>query len=159
MNKFRTELWRIVKFLLITISTTLLFAAMYLSFNDAALQPESRCYELLDGTLYVLAGLCVLTQTLLHRWLVFRTNGPWWTVVIMVLLALFLTYVPFSNDSTDPDCARVYTPAYLSELAFWMVTFWLPVSYLLQRCVIYCHTTDTNSWYRRFHPDTNEKGE
>jgi len=25
--------------------------------------------------------------------------------------------------------------------------------------VIYSHSTDTNGWYRRFHPDTNEKGE
>lgn len=34
---------------------------------------------------------------------------------------------------------------------------WFVVSYLLQRCVIYCHTIDTNGWYRRFHP-TNEEG-
>lgn len=156
--KFRTELWRIVKFLLITISTTLLFAVMYLSFNNAVLQPESSCYEFLDGTLYALSGLCVLTQTLLHRWLVFRTKGPWWAVAILVLLALFWTYFPFSNDSIDPDCARVYTPAYLSELACWMVTLWLLVTYLSQRYLLYCHTTDTNGWYRRFHPTNDEEG-
>ena len=35
---------------------------------------------------------------------------------------------------------------------------WLLLQYLLQRCVIYCHTTDQNGWYRRFHSDTNEEG-
>jgi len=150
MMKFRVELWRVVSFLLITTASTLPFAAIYLFANDAVLQPQTYAYEFATGSLYFCAGLCMLLQTLLHRRFTFRATEKWYIAApVMVLLALLWTYMLFASDSVDPDCARLYSSSELCTFSCWMTLAWLPLSYLLQRCVIYCHTTDTNCLAQR----------
>lgn len=91
--------------------------------------------------------------TLLHRQFTFRATEKWFIALPIMLiadfgwqflssLALSIMTAAESNSPTQDDFAA------LGNLRSGL---WIVLSYLLQRCVIYCHTTDQNGWYRRFH--------
>ena len=156
MLKFRVELWRIVKFLLITFAVNLVFSLANGSITNALVASRSastgRVLSLLS---WVFTIGSALVTTLVHRYFTFRATEPWYIALpIMVIAAVcwqLLKAFPL-NAAAIAGAQSVVTMTYLLSGA------WFILQYLLQRCVIYCHTTDTNGWYRRFHPDTNDEG-
>ena len=154
--KFRTELWRIVKFLLITCAVNLVFTIVNNAITNVLVANRSGSIgEMLSLVSYAHTILTAIIAALLNRYFTFRATEKWYIAVpIMVIAALgwnWLTALP-----------RMATSKLGMDAIMSMITLlgmaWYVVSYLLQRCVIYCHTTDTNSWYRRFHTDTNDEG-
>ena len=92
--------------------------------------------------------------TLLHRYFTFRATEKWFIALpIMLLAAVVWQFVQALMLASFSKLGVNAVTALVTLLPF----IWPVLSYLLQRCVIYCHTTDTNGWYRRFHP-TNDEG-
>ena len=154
--KFRVELWRIVKFLLITAIVNLPLTILYGTITNALVANHSASTGvLLSVQYYAHLLISTLLLTLVHRYFTFRATEPWYIALpIMVIAAVcwqLLKAFPL-NAAAIAGAQSVVTMTYLLSGA------WFILQYLLQRCVIYCHTTDTNGWYRRFHPDTNDEG-
>ncbi len=154
--KFRVELWRVVKFLLITFAVnlplTLINSALVHSLVTSG-QPGIGTW--LSALTYGQIFLSTTALTLLHRYFTFRATEKWFIALpIMLIAAIAWQFVQAYVLSVT---AKQGVEA-LTALTAVMPVFWLSLQYLLQRCVIYCHTIDQNGWYARFHP-TNEKGE
>ena len=151
--KFRVELWRIVKFLLITAIVNLPLTILYGTITNALVANHSASTGvLLSVQYYAHLLISTLLLTLVHRYFTFRATEPWYIALpIMVIAAVcwqLLKAFPL-NAAAIAGAQSVVTMTYLLSGA------WFILQYLLQRCVIYCHTTDQNGWYRRFHT-TNE---
>lgn len=156
MKKFCEELWRIVKFILITGVVNVLFSlANTAFFRSAAAANLPSLSTWLAIASWITSILTVILSTLLNRYFTFRATEPWYIAVPLMLVAviawLFLQPITMSIAAGRSAESAMTMSHLLSVL-------WPILQYLLQRCVIYCHTTDTNGWYRRFHPDTNEEG-
>ena len=155
--KFRTELWRIVKFLLITAIINLPLTILYGVVTNALVANHSASTGvLLSVQYYAHLLISTLLMALAHRYFTFRATEPWYIAVPLMLVAaigwqLLKTY-PMAIAARQSQAA-------VTSMSNLLAVVWLILQYLLQRCVIYCHTTDTNGWYRRFHPDTNDEGE
>ena len=155
MEKFRRELWRIAKFILITLAVNLPFNLVnghLVNALVAAGQPGigNGLAALTYGNLLLSTALL----TLLHRYFTFRTTGKWFIALPLMLIAAIAWQ--FAQALMLTYASKLGVNA-LTAFAALLPFIWPVLSYLLQRCVIYCHTTDQNGWYRRFHPDTNEK--
>lgn len=159
--KFRTELWRIVKFLLITLAVNLPIMFIWNALYKFMLTQGGLSVKL-ASSVYSYSKLLVgsILLTLLHRYFTFRATEPWFIAVPLVLIAAFVwQFMPSASLSlvsallrTDPTAADFAMLVNIRSL------LWLVFSYLLQRCVIYCHTTDTNGWYARLHPTNDTEG-
>lgn len=154
MNKFRIELWRIVKFLLITFAVNLVFSIISGSITNA-LAASPSAGETLSMLSYGYIFFNTLALTLLHRYFTFRATEKWYIAVPLMLAAAFawdwLETLPLSAAASYMGASGFIA------MIYFLSCLWMLASYLLQRCVIYCHTTDQNGWYRRFHP-TDEEG-
>ncbi|MBQ2929503.1 MAG: hypothetical protein IJD99_04745 [Clostridia bacterium] len=154
MMKFRTELWRIVKFLLITFAVNLVFSLINTGITTTLLANRSSSTGMWLSVLSWGFTLCTtLAATLLHRYFTFRATEPWYIAVPFMLVAAIIWQLVKSfplNAAGNAGPQTIITMTYLLSFG------WMILSYLLQRCVIYCHTTDTNGWYRRFHPTNDE---
>ena len=157
MMKFRVELWRIAKFVLITGAVNLAFSvANNVIVNGLAASRSGSIGQTLSLLSYAYTILTAIIAALLNRYFTFRATEKWYIAVpVMVIAALGWDVL-----STLPRAASVQLGA---NVAMNMISIlgaaWFVVSYLLQRCVIYAHTTDTNGWYARFHPTNDEKGD
>ena len=153
MSKFRVELWRIVKFLLITAIVNLPLTILYGAITNTLVANHSTSAGmLLSVQYYAHLFISTLLLTLVHRYFTFRATEPWFIAVPIMLVAVIGWQLLMAIAAQQSQEAVTF----MSNL---LVVIWLPLQYLLQRYVIYCHTTDQNGWYRRFHPHTNEKGE
>lgn len=157
--KFRVELWRIAKFLLITAAVNLVFSLLYNAVSMAVVQGDfSRLSEgsLLQLLSYAHTFFSSLVLALLHRYFTFRATEKWYIAVPIMVIAAF----GWNWLSALPRAASVQLGV---NAAMNMISIlgaaWFVLSYLLQRCAIYAHTIDTNGWYARFHPTNDEKGE
>lgn len=153
--KFRVELWRIVKFLLITAIVNLPLTILYGTITNALVANHSASTGVLLSVQYYAHLLfSTLLLTLVHRYFTFRATEPWYIAVPIMLVAVIgwqlLKAYPLVIASRQSQEA-------VTSMSNLLSIIWLLLQYLLQRCVIYCHTVDTNGWYRRFHP-TNEEG-
>ena len=152
--KFRTELWRIVKFLLITAIINLPLTILYGVVTNALVATHSASTGvLLSVQYYAHLLISTLLMALAHRYFTFRATEPWYIAVPLMLVAaigwqLLKTY-PLAIAARQNQAA-------VTSMSNLLAVVWLILQYLLQRCVIYCHTTDTNGWYRRFHPTNDE---
>ena len=154
MKKIRVEAWRIVKFLLITAAVNLPLALVN-SALVSALAAGGRtgigAWLTVLNWVHILINMTILT--LLHRVFTFRATEKWYIALpIMVIVAIawqLLKALPLGAAAKSGQETLLALSNLLSAL-------WLVLQYLLQRCVIYCHTTDTNGWYARFH-QTNEE--
>ena len=152
--KFRTELWRIVKFLLITAIVNLPLTILYGAITNALVANHSASTGvLLSVQYYAHLLISTLLLTLVHRYFTFRATEPWYIAVPIMLVAVIVwqllkTY-PMAITARQSHEA-------VTSMSNLLAMIWPILSYLLQRCVIYCHTTDTNGWYRRFHPTAEE---
>ena len=152
--KFRTELWRIAKYILITgavnIPLSILYGALI---NALAAGSSASTGTWLTVMNYAHLLISTLALTLLHRYFTFRATEKWYIAVPFMLVAAIawqlLRTLPMAAAAKAGQDVLLTTANLLSG-------FWFVLQYLLQRCVIYCHTTDTNGWYKRFHP-TNEE--
>lgn len=155
MNKFRVELWRIVKFLLITAIINLPLTILYGVVTNALVASHSASTGvLLSVQYYAHLLISTLLMTLVHRYFTFRATEPWYIAVPIMLVAV----IGWQLLKTYPMAiAARQSQEAVTSMSNLLAVIWLLLQYLLQRCVIYCHTTDINGWYRRFHP-TNEEG-
>ena len=156
MMKFRVEIWRIVKFLLITAIINLPLTLLYGVVTNALVANHSASTGvLLSVQFYAHLLISTLLMTLVHRYFTFRATEEWYIAVPFMLLAA----IGWQLLKTYPmTVASKQSQEVVTSMSNLLSVMWLLLQYLLQRCVIYCHTTDQNGWYRRFHPDTNEEG-
>lgn len=152
--KFRVELWRISKFILITAAVSLPLNIAYGAIVNAlaaAGQPDMGSWLVVLN--YANSLLSTALLTLLHRYFTFRATEKWYIALPFMLVAVItwqlLEIYPMAIAAKQSHDAVVL----MSNL---LTVIWTVLQYLLQRYVIYCHTTDTNGWYHRFHP-TNEE--
>lgn len=152
--KLRTELWRIAKFLLITAAVNVPLTILYGAITNALVAHHSAS----TGTLLsVLSHAHMLVSTLLltviHRYFTFRATEKWYIAQPFMMVAAFA----WQLLKTFPmNLAGRYGAEAVVPMSYLLSAMWLVLQYLLQRCVIYCHTTDTNGWYARFHPTNDE---
>ena len=154
MSKFRIELWRIIKFLLITALINLPLTILYGMVTNALVANHSASTGMLLSVQYYAHMLIsTLLMTLVHRYFTFRATEPWYIAVPFMLVAAIgwqlLKTFPMAITARQSQEAVTF----MSNL---LAVIWLLLQYLLQRYVIYCHTTDQNGWYRRFHPTNDE---
>ena len=150
MEKFRVELRRIVKFLLITAAVNLpltIFHGAIINGLVAAGQPSIG--SALAALNYANILLSTTLLTFLHRYFTFRATEKWFIALPIMLLAAIACQ--FMQAYVLSVTAKQGVEA-MTAVAALLPIIWPVLSYLLQRCVIYCHTTDQNGWYRRFHP-------
>lgn len=157
MNRFHVELWRIVKFLLINMAVgAILGLANGPILNAIMSSPNSSTGMWLSIHSYAHILLSATILTLVHRFFTFRATEKWYIALpIMLVFTLawqWLSHIPVAFAARNGEEALIAMSNLLGYAA-------MILQYLLQRCVIYSHSTDTNGWYRRFHSDTNEKGE
>ena len=89
-----------------------------------------------------------MVLTLLHRYFTFRATEKWFIALPVMLIAAIVWQLVQAYMLSVISKRGVNA---VTALAAVLPLVWPVLSYLLQRCVIYCHTTDTNGWYRRFH--------
>lgn len=154
MTKFRVELWRIVKFLLITAAVNLVFSLVNMGVTNALVASRSASAGTWLSVLsYAHTILTAIIAALLNRYFTFRATEKWYIAVpVMVIAALGWNWLAALPRAAS---AKLGMDAALNMISL-LGMAWYVVSYLLQRCVIYCHTTDQNGWYRRFHPTNDE---
>ena len=149
MNKFRVEGWRIVKFILIGLAVNLPLMLLNRALVNALVASgKPGVGNWLAAITYGQMVLSTVVLTLLHRYFTFRATEKWFIALPVMLIAAIVWQL-----------VQAYMLSVISKLGVNAVTalaavlplVWPVLSYLLQRCVIYCHTTDTNGWYRRFH--------
>ena len=155
--KFRVEIWRIAKFLLITAIVNLPLTILYGEITNALVANHSASTGvLLSVQYYAHLLISTLLLTLVHRYFTFRATEPWYIAVPIMLVAV----IGWQLLKTYPMAiAARQSQEAVASMSNLLAVIWLLLQYLLQRCVIYSHTTDTNGWYRRFHPTNDEKGE
>ena len=152
--KFRREMWRIAKFILITLAVQLPVTMIngYLV-NALVAGNQPGIGDALAKLAYGNLLLSTTLLTLLHRYFTFRATEKWFIALpIMLLAAVVWQFVQALMLASFSKLGVNAVTALVTLLPF----IWPVLSYLLQRCVLYCHTTDQNGWYRRFHP-TNEE--
>ena len=153
MEKFRVELWRIVKFLLITAAVNLPLTILHGAIiNGLVAAGQPSIGSALAALNYANILLSTTLLTFLHRYFTFRAAEKWFIALPIMLLAAIAWQ--FMQAYVLSVTAKQGVEA-MTAVAALLPIIWPVLSYLLQRCVIYCHTTDQNGWYRRFHP-TNE---
>lgn len=150
MKRLRIEIWRIMKFLLISEVVNIALSHLFVPLM-ASLTIQPAAGALLSFVSYVRLFLCAAILALLHRYFTFRATEPWFIALpLMLLYALLwqlLTALPMTFAARQSDTA-------VHQMSLLLYYISLILQYLFQRYVIYSHTTDTNGWYRRFHPDT-----
>ena len=151
--KLRVEAWRIVKFILITAAVNLPLTLLNGTLvNMLAANKLPGVGTWLSVITYGQLLLSTVLLTLLHRYFTFRATEKWYIALPIMLIAAIVWQLVQSLMLTSISKLGVNAVTALVAL---LPFIWPVLSYLLQRCVIYCHTTDTNGWYRRFH--TNEE--
>lgn len=152
--RFRIEAWRIIKYLLITAVVNVPLALLHGAVTNALVASQAASAgTLLTVQSYAHLLINTLLLTVLHRYFTFRATEPWFIAVPLMLLAalawqLLKGFALTTAASSGQEALRIMSNG--------LAVTWFVLQYLLQRCVIYCHTTDRNGWYRRFHPDTKE---
>ena len=150
MEKFRVELWRIVKFLLITAAVNLPLTILHGAIiNGLVAAGQPSIGSALAALNYANILLSTTLLTFLHRYFTFRAAEKWFIALPIMLLAAIACQ--FMQAYVLSVTAKQGVEA-MTAVAALLPIIWPVLSYLLQRCVIYCHTTDQNGWYRRFHP-------
>jgi len=155
--KLRVELWRIIKFMLITAVISIFLEDIGFSFLLSLLEQHgSVSGSILSIHSIVSTIVCTVLLTVIHRYFTFRATEKWLVATASMVGAVFAWNFLYSfilSFSPNQGIAIINASTMLKP------HLWFVISYLLQRCVIYCHTTDTNGWYRRFHPTNDNKGE
>lgn len=154
MSKFRIELWRIVKFLLINTAVDLLLGLASIHILNAimsTLNGSTGLWLAIHNYAHLFLGTTFLT--LVHRQFTFRATEKWFIALPIMLVFMlawqWLSHFPLAFAARNSQEA-------MSTVSNLLGVAGLVLQYLLQRCVIYRHTTDTNGWYRRFHPTNDE---
>lgn len=161
MRKFCDELWRIAKFLVVSFVVGAPISYLYSRVPIELIASNSPFGAGLWLSLlnYVYLFLINVGQTLANRYFTFHATEKWYIAVPMMVGAQFLWSLLDSYSSMMLLNWLHGTPESIMAAAQIKSVLWVIVSYLLQRCVIYRHTLDTNGWYRRFHPTYDEEGE
>ncbi len=154
-NRFRTEGWRIAKYILISLACNIGFALLWQPLVNNVILSANQPGRLLPLFSYGQILLSTVVSCLLHRYFTFRASEKWYIALLMMLAFAFA--MQCLTSFVMSIAARFGTEAVITaSYAAGSVEAFL--AYLFQRYVIYCHSTDQGGWYRRFHP-TNEEGE
>lgn len=157
--KFRVELWRIVKFLLITMAINLVFSLANLAITNGLVASRSASTgQMLALLSYAYTFLSTLVLVLIHRYFTFRATEKWYIAApVMIVLAFLWSWLgSMTGVLLDPVASGALTAASYTAAINLRSILWIIASYLLQRYMIYSHTTDQNGWYKRFHPTNDE---
>ena len=155
MQKFCDELWRIVKFILITGLVNVIFSLANSYFiRSAAASNAAFLGVWVSASSWIFLLLTTAIATLLNRYFTFRATEKWYIALPVMLIAAVGWQV---LQAYPMSIAARHGAEIAMSMSYLLSMIWPILSYLLQRCVIYCHTVDTTGWYRRFHP-TNEEG-
>lgn len=165
-HRLATETWRAVKYLLICTAVSLLLAQLNRAAINAVLAAEGIQIGLVLSVLsyaytFLNTGIC----TLLNRYFTFRATEKWYIALPLMLLVNFGWNWLGGAVITLTGLSISMTPDLVAQQSMWRGILWVVASYLLQRCVIYVHTTDTNGWYARMSDqhgmdaDENESGD
>lgn len=154
-RSFATETWRAVKYLLITGAVNIVFALVSGAATTQILAADTaQAGQRLSVLSYACTVFAVSIATLLNRYFTFRATEKWYIALPVMLLAKLawnlLTGMMVIQSAHSGTEAVSMTSNLLGLL-------WLAAAYPLQRCVIYCHTTDTNGWYARFRLGDDEQ--
>lgn len=151
--KLRTEIWRIIKFLLITLAVNLAFSIVDNFMNGLVVSRSASIGQTLSLLSYAYTILTAGIAALLNRYFTFRATEKWYiAVLVMVIAALIWNWLAALPRAAS---ANLGVDAALNMISI-LGAAWFVVSYLLQRYVLYRHTADQNGWYRRFHPTNDE---
>ena len=154
MSKFRVELWRIAKFLLFSIVIDLLLGLIsILIINEimSSLNGSTGLRLTIHNYAHLFLGTTILT--LVHRQFTFRATEKWY-IALPIMLVFMLAWQWLSHFPLA--IATRNSQETLTVMSNFLGIAGMLLQYLLQRYVIYCHTTDQNGWYRRFHTNTEE---
>lgn len=159
MNRsFATETWRTVKFLLISGAVSLLTALVYrAAVNGLVASAGGQIGLVLSVLSYAYTFLNVSISTLLNRYFTFRATEKWYIALPLMLAAAFGWNL--LTDAALTLMASRTSDTIISQISTLLSILWIAAAYLLQRCAIYCHTTDTNGWYARFHMGDEQQGD
>ena len=154
MSKFRIELWRIFRFVLISLAVEAVFSPLNAMLVGTLMaNPDVPTGLWLSVFSWGFTIISTPVATLVHRYFTFRATEKWYIAVPVMLAATIFWQLLESFPMAL--VARLGMKATLS-MSYLLLVVWHILAYLLQRYVIYCHTTDTNGWYRRFHPTNDE---
>lgn len=156
-RRFAAEIWRAVKYLLITGAVSVAFAQLYRVLITQVLAADTVHVGLgLSVLSYVSLFFSTSITTLLNRYFTFRATEKWYIALPLMLVAAFgwnwLTSLAMML------AARTVSANIVSQASTLLSVLWIVTAYLLQCCAIYCHTADANRWYARLHP-TDAQGE
>ena len=158
--RFRVELWRVIKFILITLAVNLplmLINGAVVNVLAGSRMPGVGTWLTVVSYIHLFLSTGILT--LLHRYFTFRATEKWFIALPIMLVAAF-GWQFFSSLALS--LLTVYDAALAQDDFAAFVNLrnllWPVLSYLLQRYVIYCHTTDTNRWYQKHHLTNEEEG-
>ncbi len=154
-NSFRTELWRIVKYILIGWGVNLVFTFIQAPVLSGLMEQSDSPGQALMLYSYGFILLNAAVSCLIHRYFTFRASEPWFVALPMMLL--FTLGVQLLGSMVTVAAGRMGAETLVKVTYALNAVKWL-LAYLFQRYVIYCHSTDEGGWYRRFHPANEEEG-
>ncbi len=154
-STLRTEVWRIVKYILIGGLLNLAFTLSYSYMVSPAVLESDAPGRLMTVWTYVQLLLSTTAACLIHRYFTFRASEKWY--IALPLMLLFALGMRMLTSMVMALAGRLGTAAVItaSQVISPVATV---LAYLFQRYVIYCHSTDEGGWYRRFHPTNEEEG-
>lgn len=142
------ETWRAVKYLLITGAVNIVFAlASGVATTQILSADTAQAGQWLSALSYACTVCSVSIATLLNRYFTFRATEKWYIALPIMLLAKLAWNLLTGMMLIQAAGSGTEVVSMTSDLLGLM---WLVAAYPLQRCVIYCHTTDTNGWCVRF---------
>lgn len=142
------ETWRAVKYLLITGAVNIVFAlASGVATTQILSADTAQAGQWLSALSYACTVCSVSIATLLNRYFTFRATEKWYIALPIMLLAKLAWNLLTGMMLIQAAGSGTEVVSMTSDLLGLM---WLVAAYPLQRCVIYCHATDTNGWCSRF---------
>lgn len=149
---WQVELSRIAKYLMITLAVNLLLSMLWLPvyrWMTAEGGQTIRWASALYSYGHLISGTILLT--LLHRAFTFRATEKWY-IALPLMVASALVFRVLSSwvlVMVEAAAGMQITAVVLTRMTTLNSYLWMACAYLLQRYVIYCHSTDDNWWYRK----------
>jgi len=156
-----TEILRVAKYVLITLIVNLLLNLIWHPIYQWMLEDGPAAMTMGAASAVFSYGHLIsstIILTLLHRAFTFRATEKWYIAVpLMIVAALGFRFLwAWGLVLLEVAMGMQMTARVFANLTSLQGVLWTICAYLLQRCVIYCHSVDDNWWYRRFLPATDE---
>ncbi len=154
-SPFRTETWRIVRYILISLALNVGFALIRQPLVNNVILSSDQPGWLLTYFSYGQILLNTLIACLIHRYFTFRSSKKWFVALLMMLG--FALAMQFLSSFAMRMASRFGMEAMITASNMLSLAE-LILAYLFQRYVLYRDSIDTGAWYVRFHSDNNTEG-